>query len=73
MAYLGTDFHLVGWALDEWVDEALEDTRICLLAGADPALEEELAEEEGPRGYIIRNWFGPFLLGPDSRFLRGRC
>jgi hypothetical protein len=27
----------------------------------------------GPRGFIIRNWFGPFLLGPASPFRRGRC
>jgi len=27
----------------------------------------------GPAGFIIHNWFGPFLLASPSRFLRGRC
>ena len=35
--------------------------------------EAGLAPPTGPRGFIIRNWFGPFLLGPASSFLRGRC
>jgi hypothetical protein len=24
-------------------------------------------------GFIIKYWFGPFLLSPPSRLLRGRC
>ncbi len=27
----------------------------------------------GPTGFIIHNWFGPFLLASPTRFLRGRC
>jgi hypothetical protein len=35
--------------------------------------EPPLSEAAAPRGFIIHNWFGPFLLGPASSFLRGRC
>jgi hypothetical protein len=27
---------------------------------------------EGPSAFITRDWFGPFLLSPASRVLRGR-
>ncbi len=45
--------------------------------GSVQLLEETLdpapSEAASPRGFIIHDWFGPFLLGPASSFLRGRC
>ncbi len=32
------------------------------------------AEAPGPTyGFIVCDWFGPFLLSPPTRQLRGRC
>jgi len=71
MAYLGSDRDLVAWACGGWVEESPEDTWLVGGPGGDPGAEAP--EEDSPQGFIIRNWFGPFLLGPASRYLRGRC
>lgn len=71
MAYLGSDLDLVAWAWVREAGESLEDT--WLVSGPEDGDAGEPAEEDSPRGFIIRNWFGPFLLGPVSRYLRGRC
>lgn len=71
MAYLGDDLELVAWALVSGMEESPEDT--CLVARPEDSLAAETSEDDSPRGFIIRNWFGPFLLGPASRYLRGRC
>ena len=70
MGYLARDEMLPEWvAVSQEVEEA-----------GDPPVQ--LVGQEGldqhvpapfPLGFIIRDWFGPFLLGPPSQFLRGRC
>ncbi|MBW1991509.1 MAG: hypothetical protein JRI59_05245 [Deltaproteobacteria bacterium] len=74
MAYIGKDRYLAVWAAEVLQDDALAETCVYLLKGAeDPYWEETQPDPEDSRGFIIRGWFGPFLLGPPSRFLRGRC
>ena len=37
--------------------------------GTETEPEAAVIDPESSRGYIIRDWFGPFLLGPSSRYL----
>ncbi|MGQ9689465.1 MAG: hypothetical protein ACUVXF_11870 [Desulfobaccales bacterium] len=75
MAHIGNEWYLAAWAVDTLTGDQLSQTSVMLLGG-EP--DESQGEEEGlaaevTRGFIIRDWFGPFLLGPTSRFVRGRC
>ncbi|MEJ5330628.1 MAG: hypothetical protein WHT07_10800 [Desulfobaccales bacterium] len=70
MAYLGSELELVAWA---WGGEVGESLDTWLVSGPEDGDLGEPSIEDSPRGFIIRNWFGPFLLGPASRYLRGRC
>jgi hypothetical protein len=72
MAYIGGDGHLTAWVVGSLQEDVLANSCIHLLEAAEPA-EEENPSSEPSRGFIIQDWFGPFLLGPSSRFLRGRC
>jgi hypothetical protein len=74
MAYIGEDGYLTAWVAGAATDDLLAEKCISLLGdGADYDGPPEDREEEPSKGFIIQDWFGPFLLGPDSRFLRGRC
>lgn len=70
MAYLGNELDLVAWA---WVREVDESLDTWLVSGPEDGDTDGPSGEDSPRGFIVRNWFGPFLLGPASRYLRGRC
>jgi hypothetical protein len=72
MAYIGTDRYMAVWTAGDLHDDALADSCIHLLGAEDEAEGSQTSSEES-RGFIIEDWFGPFLLGPQSRFLRGRC
>jgi len=72
MAYIGADGYLTAWVVGSLQEDVLANSCIHLLEAAEPA-EEENPSSEPSRGFIIQDWFGPFLLGPSSRFLRGRC
>lgn len=38
------------------------------------AEEEPTPNPEEPNfGFIVRDWFGPYLLSPPTRFLKGQC
>ena len=74
MAYLGPDGYLAVWLPGELKSDALTESCIHLLESAAAQEGETPAGDGGDsRGFIISDWFGPFLLGPPSRFLRGRC
>ncbi len=75
MAYIGNDWYLAAWATQTLEGDQLSQTSVMLLGGESgpPQGEEESLTTEGTRGFIIHDWFGPFLLGPVSRFVRGRC
>jgi hypothetical protein len=73
MAYIGSDWYLAAWAADSLTGDKLSQTSVMLLGEAAEQGEQESLTAEPTRGFIIQDWFGPFLLGPASRFVRGRC
>jgi hypothetical protein len=73
MAYIGNDFYLAAWAAGTLAGDKLSQTSVLLLGESTDQGEQESLEAEPTRGFIIQDWFGPFLLGPASRFVRGRC
>jgi hypothetical protein len=73
MAYIGNDFYLAAWAAGTLEGDKLSQTSVLLLSESAEQDEQERLEAEPTRGFIIQDWFGPFLLGPASRFVRGRC
>jgi hypothetical protein len=73
MAYIGNDWYLAAWAAGTLTGDKLSQTSVLLLGDSAEQGEQESLEAEPARGFIIQDWFGPFLLGPASRFVRGRC
>jgi|UniRef100_A0A7V6A5Z6 hypothetical protein len=73
MAYVGDDLYVAAWAAGPLTKDKLSQTAILLLEESADQGEQEGIETEPTRGFIIQDWFGPFLLGPASRFVRGRC
>jgi hypothetical protein len=39
----------------------------------DPRTKEMPSPNGTDLGFVARDWFGPFFMGPHSLFLRGRC
>jgi hypothetical protein len=72
MAYIGKEEYLAFWLPESLPVDALAGNSIQLLGGEEEPEPEPMASEPS-RGFIIEDWFGPFLLGPPTRFLRGRC
>ncbi|RJR45985.1 MAG: hypothetical protein C4567_02725 [Deltaproteobacteria bacterium] len=70
MAYIGKEDYLAFWLPESLPVDALAGSNIQLFGGEE---EPEPTASEPSRGFIIQDWFGPFLLGPATRFLRGRC
>lgn len=70
MAYIGKEDYSPLWLPESLPVDALAGSSIQLLG---EEKEPELLASEPSRGFIIQDWFGPFLLGPPTRFLRGRC
>ncbi len=72
MAYFDRDEDFLVWLPEVRPDNLLPPESTYLLemsndqatgaSGADPVC-----------GYIIRDWFGPFLFGPFARQMRGNC
>ncbi len=73
MAYIGAESPLVVWTAGSLLEDGLTDTCIHLLGDMEDTEDEALPGQDGSQGFIIYNWFGPFLLGAPSRYLRGRC
>ena len=70
MAYIGKEDYFPLWLPESLPPDALAGSSIQLLGEEE---EQETTASESSRGFIIQDWFGPFLLGPPTRFLRGRC
>jgi len=72
MAYIGKDEHAPVWLPESLPEEILAQSFIELLNTE--ADGENVSEPGEPSfGFIVRDWFGPYLLSPPTRFLRGRC
>ena len=72
MAYIGKKEYTPVWLPESLPEEILVESSIELFhAEASPG---EAPEPEEPHlGFIVQDWFGPFLLSPPTRFLRGQC
>ncbi len=74
MAYFDEDEFFPVWLPGSLPEDLGSGSALALLgidaeagdAGFDP-------HRESLHGYIVHDWFGPFLLSPPSKFLRGRC
>jgi len=72
MAYIGKGEHSPVWLPESIPEEILMDSFIELLNTEAP-VEDASEPEESDFGFIVRDWFGPYLLSPATHFLRGRC
>lgn len=72
MAYLDREDYSPVWLPESLPADLLAGSYITLLGGAAEP-EANASDAEPTCGFIIRDWFGPFLFSPPSRFLRGRC
>jgi hypothetical protein len=72
MAYIGKEEHSPVWLPESLPEEILAESFIELLpTEAEPS---DAPEPAGLNfGFIVQVWFGPFLLSPPTRFLRGQC
>jgi hypothetical protein len=74
MAHIDTDEIFPLWLAETLSDDIWSGSTVPLLG-----LDLDSPEVNPPyasasvSGYIIRGWFGPFLLGPPTRSLRGKC
>lgn len=73
MAYIGDEGFLAAWAASILTGDEVSQSSVLLLGEGVEHEEQESLAPEPARGFIIQDWFGPFLLGPPSRFVRGRC
>ncbi len=73
MAFIGKDEGFPLWLPESVTDDLLTGSSITLLGASEEEKEALAADPEPSCGFIIQDWFGPFLLSPSSRFLRGRC
>jgi hypothetical protein len=72
MAYVGKEEHFPIWLPESLPEEIVAESFFELLNAE--AVEESAPPPEEPNfGFIVRDWFGPFLLSPPTRFLRGQC
>jgi hypothetical protein len=72
MAYFDRDDNFLVWLAEPLPDEVWTASGNYLL-GTSRNQEAEVAEAEPVCGYIIQDWFGPFLFGPVARVMRGNC
>ena len=72
MAYYDRDEHILRWLVAALGNDVPTGSQIHLLGtAAEP--QADVIDPEASRGYIIQDWFGPFLLSPARRYQRGRC
>jgi hypothetical protein len=72
MAYVSKEEHFPIWLPESLPEEIVAESFFELL-------NAEVEDEDPPHpakpnyGFIVRDWFGPFLLSPPTRFLKGQC
>ncbi len=72
MAYFDRDISFLVWLAEPLPDDVLSQSSIHLME-SEPEPTAHVTDPEASCGFIVRDWFGPFLLSPASRGLRGRC
>jgi hypothetical protein len=72
MAYIGKEDYFPVWLPESLPEEVLVESSLELFqVEVDPG--EAPHPEDSNFGFIVQDWFGPFLLSPPTRFLRGQC
>jgi hypothetical protein len=72
MAHGSKEEHFPMWLPESLPEEIVSESFFELLHG-------EVDEKTTPRpeepnfGFVVQGWFGPFLLSPPTRFLKGQC
>ena len=72
MAYSDRDDDFQVWLAEPLPDDVWTASSSYLL-DASRTQEAEVAEADPVCGYIIHDWFGPFLFAPAVRVMRGNC
>jgi hypothetical protein len=72
MAYIGKEEFKPIWLPESLPEEVLAESFIELI-NSETGLETAPPPEEPNYGFIVQDWFGPFLLSPPTRCLRGHC
>ncbi len=72
MAYIGDEHYLSVWWPGPLPEEVLAGNYLDF-PGLEPSGDGFEPPAEPLFGYIIQDWFGPFLLSPPSRCSPGRC
>lgn len=68
--YFSNDVSLP-WFLVSILDELLIEAELKLPENLHPG--SEMFELSWGKGFMTREWFGPFLMGPRRQILRGKC
>ncbi len=69
MAYFDRDEDFLVWLPESQPDNLITPQTTYLLEMS----KDQATEADPVCGYIIQDWFGPFLFGPTARSLRGNC
>jgi hypothetical protein len=72
MAYIGIEDQVPIWLPESLPKEILAESFIELL-NVEAQVEGDPEADTSNFGFIVHDWFGPYLLSPPTRFLRGRC
>jgi hypothetical protein len=72
MAYFDRDDDFLVWLAEPLPDDVLTASRIHLME-MEREPEADVTDSDPACGYIVRDWFGPFLFSPSGRCSRGRC
>ncbi len=70
MARFDNDDDFLVWQAAPLPDDVLTASRIHLF---ETAAEADVTDAAPNCGFIVRDWFGPFLFSATGRFLGGRC
>ena len=72
MAYIGKEEYSPVWLPESLPEEMLAESFLEMI-NTQAQMEHAPPPEEPNFGFIIRDWFGPFLLSPPTYCLRGHC
>jgi hypothetical protein len=72
MAYFDPDINFLVWLPEPLPKDVLTNNQLQLMV-TEKGPESAMCDLDTSYGYIIRDWFGPFLFSPSSRAGRGFC
>jgi hypothetical protein len=72
MAYFDPDINFLVWLPEPLPEEVLANNQLQMMV-REKGPESGMCDLDTSCGYIVRDWFGPFLFSPSSRAGRGFC